>query len=261
MDSPGERGQNECIQMIRAFFAAFLVLHGLIHLIGFSKAFGFVAVPQLGQPISRVEGLVWLVATGLFVASAVALYASPRRFWMVGAAALVLSQTLICGSWRDAKFGTVASLVVLVGVSYGFLSRGPWSFRATFENDAWTGLARRSPQPLVTEADLAPLPEPVRRYLRAAGVVVEPFERGSRARFPGSAVAAWATARSSSAMSAGNWSRYEPVMLMSTSTRGRLSSSARKRAAAAVLSTRSTLPPLAPRPTSRAGTRFSRPPH
>lgn len=90
---------------IRAFFAAFLVLHGLIHLIGFSKAFGFVAVPQLGQPISRVEGLVWLVATGLFVASAVALYASPRRFWMVGAAALVLSQTLICGSWRDAKFG------------------------------------------------------------------------------------------------------------------------------------------------------------
>lgn len=171
--------------MIRALFAAFLVLHGLIHLIGFSKAFGFAAVSQLSQPISRAGGLAWLVAAILLFASAAALYAWPRGFWMVGAVALVLSQALICGAWRDAKFGTVASLVVLAGVSYGFLSRGPWSFRASFEKDAAAALARRSPQPLVTEADLAPLPEPVRRYLRAAGVVGQERVQGMKVRFTG----------------------------------------------------------------------------
>ncbi len=172
--------------MIRAIFAGFLVVHALIHLMGFAKAFGLAELPQLTQPVSRAAGLAWLAAAGLFLAMAAALFAWPRGFWAVGGMALVLSQALILGAWRDAKFGAIASLVVLVGVCYGFLSRGPWSFRATFEREAAAGMARRTPQPLVTEADLAPLPAPVQRYLRLAGAVGQERVQGMRVRLRGS---------------------------------------------------------------------------
>jgi hypothetical protein len=35
-------------------------MHGLIHLMGFAKGFGYADLPQFTQPISRARGLVWL---------------------------------------------------------------------------------------------------------------------------------------------------------------------------------------------------------
>ena len=35
---------------MRWVFVVLLVLHGLIHLMGFAKAFGYAALPQLTQP-------------------------------------------------------------------------------------------------------------------------------------------------------------------------------------------------------------------
>jgi hypothetical protein len=76
-------------------------------------------------------------------------------------------------------------VVVLLAVAYGFLSQGPWSFRAAFDREVVAGLARRAPQPVVTEADLAPLPAPVRRYLRLVGVVGRPRVQSMRVRLHG----------------------------------------------------------------------------
>jgi hypothetical protein len=45
-----------------------LLLHGLIHLMGFAKAFGYAELPQLTQPIPREWGLVWLLSGGLVIA-------------------------------------------------------------------------------------------------------------------------------------------------------------------------------------------------
>ncbi len=41
-----------------------LALHGLIHAMGFAKAFGLAELPQLVQPISRAMGVAWLLAGG-----------------------------------------------------------------------------------------------------------------------------------------------------------------------------------------------------
>ena len=38
---------------MKIFFAIFLVIHGLIHLIGTAKAFGVADIPQLTQQIAR----------------------------------------------------------------------------------------------------------------------------------------------------------------------------------------------------------------
>ena len=45
-----------------------LVVHGLIHLLGFVKAFGLAPVAQLTQPITRTAGAFWLAAAACWSA-------------------------------------------------------------------------------------------------------------------------------------------------------------------------------------------------
>ena len=87
---------------MKIVFALLLLLHGLIHLSGTAKAFGIADMPQLTQQISKPMGIVWLCAALLFVATTVALFAWPARWWMIGAAAIVVSQVAILSSWTDA---------------------------------------------------------------------------------------------------------------------------------------------------------------
>ena len=170
--------------MIRIAVASLFVLHGLVHLFGFVKAFGYADLPLLGQTISEPIGALWLTAALLCLAAAVALFRSPRWWWVVGALAVVTSQAVIVTAWSDAMAGTVANLLLLVAVLYGFAARGPLSLRAEYEHHlehAWS----RADQRLVTEADLAMLPDPVQRCLRRAEVVGRPRVNDFRATLKG----------------------------------------------------------------------------
>lgn len=101
------------------------LLHGLIHLIGFTKAFGLATVEQLQQPISRPLGLAWLAAAVLLVAAAALVFAAPRLWWAPAALGLVVSQAVIFTSWSDARFGTIANAIVLAGLVLTALGRDP----------------------------------------------------------------------------------------------------------------------------------------
>lgn len=170
---------------MRWVFAFIVVLHGLIHLMGPAKAFGYADLPQLAQPVSRGMGLWWATAAMLMLAAAAALFLWARGWWIIGAAALVVSQAVIFASWTDAKAGTAANLILLAGVAYGFFTQGPTSFRARYEQDVRAGVARLVETPVLTDADLAPLPDPVQRYLRATGMVGRPRIQNYRVRFRG----------------------------------------------------------------------------
>ena len=180
---------------MKTAFTILLVVHALIHALGFVKAFGLAQLPQLTLPISRPLGVLWLGAGMAMLGAAVALHAWPRGFWIVGALAVVASQTVIVCAWRDARFGTAANALVLLGVIEGFLAIGPLSLRAELDREVTRGLARAAPQDLVTEQDLAPLPSPVQRYLRYVGVVGHPRVQSLRVRFTGrirsGSTAAW----------------------------------------------------------------------
>lgn len=172
---------------MRALFVAFLVLHGLIHLMGFAKAYAFAELPQLRLPISPQAGALWLVSALLFVATGVCVFALPRWWWALGACALVVSTAVIWSSWADAKVGAVANVVVLVAVVAGAAMNGPTSLRAQYDRDvgAAAQAVRLQAVPVVTEADLAPLPTLVQRYLRTAGVVGHERVRSFRVRMHG----------------------------------------------------------------------------
>ena len=78
---PHDIASVDRIWLMTLVFATFLVLHGLIHALGFAKAFGFAALPQLTQPISPFVGVLWLIDGLLFLAAAGSLFLWPRWWW------------------------------------------------------------------------------------------------------------------------------------------------------------------------------------
>jgi len=112
---------------MRSVFIASMAIHALVHVIGFVKAFGFAAITQLTRPISAAVGLLWLGAALLIVAALIALVVWPKWWWALASVALVVSQVAIATSWADAKLGTLPNPILLLGVTYGFLTRGPTS--------------------------------------------------------------------------------------------------------------------------------------
>ncbi|HLP95209.1 MAG TPA: DUF6544 family protein [Saprospiraceae bacterium] len=158
---------------MRYLFIFLILAHGLIHLLGFVKAFKLAEISQLTQPISRNSGLLWLLATCLLITTALLFSMASNVWWIPATAGIILSQILIFNTWHDAKFGTIANVLILLGVVFG---AGSWYFSRMYRQDVQTGLTlanQRSPD-LFTEADLAPLPEPVQRYLRYSGVLGQP---------------------------------------------------------------------------------------
>lgn len=108
--------------MIKATIAFILAIHGLIHLLGFIKAFKFAEVKQLTQPITKELGLLWLASFILFIVTAILFLSTHYNYWWVFClAGIALSQLLIVNAWQDAKFGTLANLLLLIATIMHYL--------------------------------------------------------------------------------------------------------------------------------------------
>ena len=171
----------------RFIVVVLLAGHGLIHLLGAAKGFGWAEVNQLPQPIGPAAGVLWLAAALLVLASAALLATgAPVWWWAVAGAAAVTSQVAIATSWSDAKAGTVINVLLVLAAAYGFASVGPTSYRAQWHDRATQSLADVDTGPsLVTEADLARLPEPLAAYVRQSGAVGQPRVSSLRADIHG----------------------------------------------------------------------------
>ncbi len=139
-----------------------------------------------------------MVAAVLLVASATMLATGAHRWWWLGLVAVTLSQLLITQSWSDAKFGTLANLIIMVPLVIAAADMRPGSFRAQFSRNRDRLLVRPTvPPTLVTEADLAALPPLMQTYLRRSGVVGRPHVRNVHVRFAAqmrsSATSPWMT--------------------------------------------------------------------
>jgi hypothetical protein len=181
---------------MRIVFAVLVGIHGLIHLAGTSKAFGWADVQQLRVPISPMGGVFCAIVAFLLAGAAIGFALGARWWWYLAVPGAVLSQALIGQVWSDAKFGSLANLVIAVPVLLLALDSRPSSFRSRFARDRDALLARPvRPSPIVTDADLAPLPPLMQMYLRRVGAVGRPRVRNMRvlfnARMRSSATAPW----------------------------------------------------------------------
>jgi hypothetical protein len=161
-----------------------LLVHALIHLLGFVKGFGLAPVAQLVAPISRPVGALWLLACALLLATAATLAARWPAWWTLGAAALLLSQGLVLLAWSDAKFGTLANLLLLMAVVVGGATA---RFAADTEGRvvALLNAAPQEPAAAVQQVDVDALPPALRRHLTRAGVVGHPRPQVVRLRQQG----------------------------------------------------------------------------
>jgi hypothetical protein len=180
---------------MRWIVAVVLILHGLIHLLGAAKGLGWADVTELESPISTAMGVAWLAAAGLVVVSGALLLVPVRWWWLVGAVAAVVSQGVILTAWNDAKAGTVANVILLAAVVYGYASQGPRSYRAEYRRLVDAALTEPLHRGIVGESDLAHLPEPVATFVRRSGALGKPrvtnFQACIRGRIRAGADKAW----------------------------------------------------------------------
>lgn len=169
---------------MKILFTLLIVFHGLIHLLGFAKAFNFAAVIQLSQNIPRFTGILWLVTAILFLATTIVFLLKQEWWWLPAALAVLLSQYLIFSSWHDAKFGTIANVLILLAAIAGYGNR---HFSSQYKNEVNAGLKRTAavPDSVLTEADMQLLPEPVKKYLRCTGAVGQPKVKNFKVEFSG----------------------------------------------------------------------------
>jgi len=99
---------------MKILLAGLIIIHGLIHLLGFVKAFNLGEISQLTKPIPKPLGLLWLSAAILFLTTAGLVLLKKENWPYMGMAAVLLSQLLIVVHWKDAKFGTIANFLILV---------------------------------------------------------------------------------------------------------------------------------------------------
>ena len=169
--------------MLKYFFAFIILIHGLIHFMGFAKAFHYGDVKNLTLPISKPAGSLWMLTAFLFITAAVLFLLKEESWMFIALPTVLISQVLIIMVWKDAKWGTIANFVILIVVLLSFTT---WRFEQQFKGDV-KRLLQQTPShaKLITETDLQHLPQPVQQYLRYCGVVGTPYPHNMYVKFNG----------------------------------------------------------------------------
>ncbi|WP_299667888.1 hypothetical protein [uncultured Polaribacter sp.] len=98
---------------MRSAFVFLIVIHAIIHLIGFIKAFFSTEINKQILGISKPIGALWLIAFMLFIAVAAAFLYTKKWFYSAFVA-VCLSQILIIITWQDTKFASINNILILL---------------------------------------------------------------------------------------------------------------------------------------------------
>lgn len=155
-------------------FLIVVLLHGLIHVLGFVKGFELKEVKVLTVPISKPMGVVWLTSTFLFLTFGALYLLNSQYAWLIGFIAVILSQVLIMLFWKDAKYGTIPNVIIL---AISIVSFGYYNFQRIIQQETLQLLNKNLSIENITfeESDLNNLPEPVKEWLKNSGVIGKPF--------------------------------------------------------------------------------------
>lgn len=157
------------ISILKTALIFIIAAHGLIHLLGFFKAFDIANTPELSIQISKPMGIAWLAAGTLILTTAL-LYIMSYRFWpFIAIFAVILSQIIIFTVWSDAKFGTIANLIILL-VALPDLGDRMFSDRVMKEQRNLLRQASGSAERVLQKEDFQHLPDIVQTWLKNSGV-------------------------------------------------------------------------------------------
>ncbi|MGQ1788498.1 DUF6544 family protein [Saccharicrinis sp. GN24d3] len=155
---------------MKLIFSTIIILHGAIHLLGFLKAFEISYLPQFSCNFSKLSGMFWLLATILLFISGIGFIKKENWWSWLAIVAVVISTVLIITVWKDAKFGMIANLIILIVAVVSmqtdrFNNKTETEVAQILEHTKTINITK------VSEAEISGLPEPVKRWLEVSGVV------------------------------------------------------------------------------------------
>lgn len=163
--------------MIRIVVSILLVVHAIIHLMGFLSEWNFAIAqnfsiepsPVLSDIGGKAIGLLWILcAIGFF--SSFVLFLFRRRWWLVGAVSLIISQSLIILYWEDAKYGTLVNVIILIAT---VLSYHQEKFNHLVKNEIKDLMNTQTTesQATITLESLTQLPPVVQKWLVRSNII------------------------------------------------------------------------------------------
>lgn len=158
---------------MKTAFLIIVFLHGIIHILGFVKAFRLAEVAQLSRHIPKSLGILWLLCAILFLAVFVLMIFN-RSWWpFFSIAAVILSQTLVIIFWQDAKFATVLNVIILLVSLPGL---GEYHFDKMVQKEQKeliSNISEKIPEK-IGEESLSHLPGVVQKWMMNSGVLGKP---------------------------------------------------------------------------------------
>ena len=148
-------------------------IHGIIHLFGFLRAYRIEEFGVMTQPISKVHGIFWLLTFVLFALTCILALLHSDYWWLFGFLALVVSQVLIIGYWSDAKFGTIANIMIFLATCIGF-ANFQFGNKVKCERVELFNRAQNIDGNIVMSASISGLPPIIQKWLTRSGVVGKP---------------------------------------------------------------------------------------
>ena len=164
--------------MLRIFFIIILIIHGLIHLIGFVRELRLAEIPKfsgktiapLSPAFAKIAGYFWGLTCLLFIITGISFLLETNTWWITGIAAIILSQLLIILYWKDAKAGTIANIIIL---PFAIIAMSDWNFQKESREDIvhLFSLQSTNEEQIIRPENLDSLPAPVKKWLIHSGVV------------------------------------------------------------------------------------------
>lgn len=169
---------------MRIVFLIMVLMHGLLHLLGFVKAFGLKDIKALTLTISKPIGIVWLITTVLFLLYGVLYLFHVKQSWLFGIIAVIISQVLVFYFWNDTKFATIPNIIIFCVV---VVNLGSYIMYTEFTNRVTYDFSKNNtlPSDVLSETDIAHLPSIVQKYLHFTNAVGQPKVKNFKAEFVG----------------------------------------------------------------------------
>ncbi|MCH6233105.1 DUF6544 family protein [Cognataquiflexum rubidum] len=155
---------------MKTLFMIILLIHGLIHLLGFMKAFLMAELSEITSPVSKTMGLLWLLAALILLFSGVMIFLKNPFWWLFAIIGVLISQVLIIVFWKDSLYGTIPNVLILTVALAAFAH---YDFEKKIRKEVTYILenANEEMSSPITEEEISQLPKSVQTWMKAAGVL------------------------------------------------------------------------------------------
>lgn len=145
-----------------------LGIHALIHFFGFLKAFELVEFEAIRRPVSRSFGILWLITSLILFCSLILKLNESGSWWLLAIMGAIISQILIFYFWSDAKFGSIANLIILLACIPAYFQQ---QFHEKLSQERNKIIASTLPlnSESISSDDLKTLPPAIQKWLKASG--------------------------------------------------------------------------------------------